>query len=147
MKKTVVFAVLSVLAVVSCSESSSNPSGPTGWNNGNWTGETASSIPITFTLNHPTITDWTITVSHDYADTTDTRTILCSSLTIADDSTFSWSDSVDHDTLKYSFSFSGTFFTGDSLMGLWDSTVYYDLSSGSGGIDELGGSWTAGGPE
>ena len=147
MKKAIVIAVLFFLAMVSCSESSNNPSGPTGWNNGNWTGETATSIPITFTLNHPALTNWTITVSQDYADTTDTRTIMCSALTIADDSTFSWSDSVDHDSLKYSFSFSGKFFTGDSLMGLWDSTVYYDLSSGDGGVDELGGSCTAGGPE
>ena len=135
-----------MITVVACG-GDNDPSGPTGWNNGEWTGETATLIPITFTLDHPAMTDWTMTVEHTYADTTDIRTLLCSQLTVVADSTFSWSDTVDHDTLIYVFSFSGTFFSGDSLFGLWDSSVEYDLSSGYSGIDDIGGSWTAGGPE
>jgi hypothetical protein len=145
MKRIIVVAVISVFATLSCGKAG-NPSGHTGWNNGNWIGETATSLPVAFTLNHPVITNWTVTVSHSYADTTDIRTILCSTLNVTDDSTFSWSDSVDHDSLKYSFSFSGKFYSGDSLTGQWNSTVYYDFGGG-GGVDELGGSWTAGGPE
>ncbi len=145
MKKITVGLLLALIAVVACGKSS-NPSGPTGWNNGDWTGETADLIPITFTLNHPTITDWTMTLEHVYADTTDTRTWLCPSTTVSDDSTFSWNDTIDHDTLKYVFSFSGTFSTGDSLIGLWDSSVQYDLT-GQSGVSILGGSWTASGPE
>lgn len=146
MKKIIAVIFLTLVAVVACGKDS-NPAGPTGWNNGDWTGETATSIPITFTLNHPTITDWTMTVAHMYVDTTDTRTWLCASIPIAGDSTFSWIDSIDHDSLKYVFSFSGTFVTGDSLTGLWDSSVEYKLSSGHSGVDEIGGSWIAGGSE
>ncbi|MCK5132932.1 MAG: hypothetical protein KAR40_12360 [Candidatus Sabulitectum sp.] len=145
MKRAVAVILLTLVALMACGKDG-NPVGPAGWNNGHWTGETATSIPVTFTLDHPAITDWTMTIAHIYADTTDTRTWLCASILIAEDSTFSWIDSVDHDTLKYVFSFSGTFVTGDSLMGLWDSSVEYNLS-GQSGIDEIGGSWIAGGPE
>lgn len=146
MKKIFTIAILALLAVLACGESNS-PAGPTGWNNGSWTGETASLIPVTFTLDHPAITDWTMTISHVFADTTDTRTWLCSSTSIASDSSFSWNGTIDHDTLVYVFSFSGTFVTGDSLIGLWDSSVDYHLSSGHSGEDILGGSWTAVGSE
>ncbi len=146
MKKTFVFCSLVLLAVMACGDSDS-PSAPTGWNNGSWTGETATEIPITFTLDHPAISNWTISTAYEYADTTDTRTWLCQSITVASDSTFSWADSVDNDTLKYVFSFSGTFNTGDSLTGIWDSSVEYHLSGGHSGYDEIGGSWTAKGPQ
>ena len=144
MKKTISIALFTFIAVTACGDNT--PSGPTGWNNGVWTGETATAIPITFTLDHPTITDWTMTIAYTYADTTDTRTWLCSSISVADDSTFCWSDSIDHDSLKYAFSFSGKFATGDSLMGLWDSSVTYNLP-GYSGMEDIGGSWTAVGPK
>ena len=145
MKKILVVCSIVLLAVMACGDSDS-PSGPTGWNNGSWTGETASLIPITFTLNHPTITDWTITTVYDYADTTDSYTWLCPSIAVGSDSTFSWVDTVDHDTLTYVFSFSGTFNSGDSLTGLWDSSVDYNLT-GYSGVAIIGGSWTAKGPQ
>lgn len=148
MKKAIASAavIFSIITFLACG-SDNDPVGPAGWNNGSWTGETASSIPVSFSLDHPTIANWTMTVTHSYADTTDVRTWLCSSTLIAADSSFSWSDSIDHDTLKYVLSFSGTFVSGDSLIGLWDSSVEYNLGSGSGGIDDIGGSWTATGPE
>ncbi|MCD4706616.1 MAG: hypothetical protein K8S62_02635 [Candidatus Sabulitectum sp.] len=146
MSKAIAVVLFTIIAVMACGKDS-NPSGPTGWNNGGWIGETADLIPITFSLNHPTITDWTMTVEHIYADTTDIRTWLCPSISVADDSAFSWNDTIDHDTLKYVFSFSGTFATGDSLIGLWDSSVEYNLSTGHSGVSDLGGSWTATGPE
>lgn len=148
MKKKIASAVVvfSIVTLLACG-SDNDPAGPAGWNNGSWTGETASSIPVSFSLDHPTITSWTMTVTHSYKDTTDVRTWLCSSTLIAADSSFSWSDSIDHDTLKYVFSFSGAFINGDSLIGLWDSSVEYKLGSGGGGIDDIGGSWTATGPE
>ncbi len=140
---TIVLSVV-LLTVLACGDSTS-PAGPTGWNNGNWSGETATEIPVSFTLDHPTITDWTMTITHIYADTTDVHTWLVPSITIAEDSSFSWNDSIDHDSLKYAFSFSGTFNSGDSLTGLWNSSVEYELT-GHSGVDMLGGSWTAVGP-
>ena len=146
MKKTLVVCSLVFLAVMACGDSDS-PSGPTGWNNGSWTGETATEIPITFTLDHPAISSWTMITAYEYADTTDSRTWLCQSITVAADSTFSWADTVDNDTLKYVISFSGTFNTGDSLTGAWDSSVEYHLSGGHSGIEDISGSWTAKGPQ
>jgi len=138
------FMVLAVFVLIAgCGDDS--PSGPTGWNNGNWSGQTSTLIPITFTLDHPDLTNWTITVTHSYEDTTDTRTWPAPALTIGQDSTFSWSDSVYADSLQYSFSMSGNFVSGDSVTGYWDSTVYYQLT-GTSGSDEIGGNWTASGP-
>lgn len=122
-----------------------DPSGPGTWNNGAWTGQTASGIQVTFTLDHPDVSDWTMTVTHQYADTTDTRTWTSPQLEVASDSSMSWSDSVYSDSLQYSFSMSGTFASGDSVFGEWDSVVYYQMGGGSG-TDELGGSWWATGP-
>lgn len=142
MKKTITIFILFIVLLVACDDSS----GPIEWNNGSWHGVTATSIPITFKLDHPTITDWTMTSTHVYADTTDIRTWLCPSLAVTDDSTFAWRDTIDQDTLKYVFSFSGRFINGDSLTGQWDSSVEYRFSNESG-TDEAGGSWTATGPE
>lgn len=122
------------------------PSGPGGgWADGLWTGETASGLTVTFTLKHPQVSGWTLTVTHQYADTTDTRTWTSPELAIGADSTFGWSDSVQSDSLQYSFTISGQFSSGSSVSGEWDSVVHYQTGGGSG-TDDLGGSWSAVGP-
>lgn len=143
--KTAFISVLAafVLIISGCGDDASGPSDT--WNNGDWTGSTASQIPVTFTLDHPDVSDWTITVTHEYAGNTVDKTWTSPALTVAADSSFSWSDSVYADSLQYSFSMSGTFASGDSVQGLWDSTLYYQIS-GSSGVDDQGGSWTASGP-
>lgn len=140
---TVALIALALGVLSGCGDD--DPSGPGGWNDGAWTGQTASGLQVSFTLDHPHVTDWTLTVTHQYADTTDTRTWTSPELQIASDSTISWSDSVYSDSLQYSFSMTGSFASGDSVFGEWDSVVYYQTGSGSG-IDDIGGSWWATGP-
>ncbi|MBN2586984.1 MAG: hypothetical protein JXA64_05660 [Candidatus Fermentibacteraceae bacterium] len=144
-KATVLIPVIALAAALipGCGDDPSSPGGS--WDNGDWTGQTASGLTVTFTLDHPTVTDWTLTVTHDYADTTDIRTWTGPQLTVGSDSTFSWSDSVYSDSLQYSFSMDGIFTSGSEVSGEWDSVVYYQIGGGSG-MDDLGGSWSAEGP-
>ena len=138
-------AIVLVMAAVMTAGCGGDPSGPgASWNDGHWTGLTSTGLQVGFDLEHPTLTDWTLTVTHYYAGTSDTRTWTSPQLTVGSDSSFSWSDSVHSDSLQYSFSMTGSFTSGDSAAGEWDSIVYYQLGSTSG-TDELGGSWTAGG--
>jgi hypothetical protein len=145
-RSPLIAAAITLAIIVFAGCGGDDPSGPGGsWDNGDWTGQTASGQAVTFTLDHPTITDWSLTVTHQYADTTDTRTWTSPQLTVGSDSSFSWSDSVYSDSLQYSFSMSGNFTSGSSVDGEWDSVVYYQMGGGSG-IDDLGGSWSASGP-
>jgi len=135
--------IASLVLTVGCGDNDS-PSGPTGDKpqTGDWSGSAATGEELAFTVGEDSLKALQMTVAHTVDGEPDTVVWQPPAAAIVGDSAFSASDSVDADSVTYAFSISGTFPASDSSQGTWSSTAQWQIG-GSGGAEDLGGSWTA----
>lgn len=135
--------IAGLVLILGCGDDDS-PSGPSGDRpqTGDWSGTAATGEPLAFTVGEDSVTALEMTVVHTVDGQPDTVVWQPPAAAVVGDSAFSASDSIDADSVTFAFSISGAFPASDSAQGTWSSTAQWQIG-GSGGVEDLGGSWTA----
>ena len=141
--RTAAAIIAGLVLILGCGDDD-NPSGPSGDRpqTGDWSGSAATGEPLAFTVGEDSVTALEMTVVHTVNGEPDTVVWQPPAAAIVGDSAFSASDSIDADSVTFAFSISGAFPASDSAQGTWSSTAQWQIG-GSGGVEDLSGSWTA----
>ena len=141
--RTAAAIIAGLVLILGCGDDY-NPSGPSGDRpqTGDWSGSAATGEPLAFTVGEDSVTALEMTVVHTVNGEPDTVVWQPPAAAIVGDSAFSASDSIDADSVTFAFSISGAFPASDSAQGTWSSTAQWQIG-GSGGVEDLSGSWTA----
>lgn len=120
----------------------SNPSGNDTIREGSWSGMTADSIPISFTISGNTMENVTFTIVYDFESKPDTSVTWLFVGSILSDNTFGHEE--ENSTTYYSFfiDMNGTFTPPDHVQGSLVTVGVFD-STGTTETDSISVSWTA----
>lgn len=120
----------------------SNPSGSDTIQEGSWSGMTADSIPITFSISGNTMENVTFTIVYDFETKPDTSVTWLFEGNILKDNTFGHEEENSLNYYSFSIDMNGTFTPPDHVQGSLVSVGVFD-STGTTETDSISVSWTA----
>ena len=121
---------------------SSNPSGNDTIREGSWSGMTADSIPISFTVSDTVMENVTFTIIYDFESKPDTSITWLFEGYICSDNTFQHIDQEGSTYYSFSIDMQGTFTPPDNVQGSLVTVGVFD-STGTAETDSVSVSWTA----
>ncbi len=140
MKKLFVAGAALLIAVFAAC--GSNPSGNVTIQEGSWSGMTADSIHISFTVSDTTMENVTFTVVYNFESKPDTSITWSFDGYICSDNTFQHIDEEGSTCYSFSIDMQGTFTPPDHVQGSLVTVGVFD-STGTTETDSISVSWTA----